>query len=44
MPKNGQEKKRTCSRCKKVTWQTYVVPIFLNNYWRCNACGKETPG
>lgn len=42
--KSGEERKRSCSKCKRVTWQTYIVNQVLRNEWRCNACGTRTPG
>lgn len=42
----GEEKKRTCSKCNKVTWHTYYKSKwtweFFDGKWTCNSCGKET--
>lgn len=40
----AEERKRGCSRCKRITWQTRFMGWLGGYYWRCNACGQETPG
>lgn len=41
---SGEERKRTCPRCKEVTWHTFKMTEWgiLRSKWVCNQCGKAT--